>query len=94
FLSAQGCRGKNGICILKNLCHFKPGTLHEIVRDFIINSYAGLSADILRWRPELHSGPDTPRNMALPSTTPTKRESDYLNPTQTGTVIIQTPRIK
>ncbi|OWY93517.1 hypothetical protein PHMEG_00037062 [Phytophthora megakarya] len=47
FLSAQGCRGKNGICIIKHLCHFKPATLPEIVRDFIINNYGGLSADML-----------------------------------------------
>ncbi|OWZ10333.1 hypothetical protein PHMEG_00016830 [Phytophthora megakarya] len=46
FLSAQGCRGKNGICVIKTLCHFKPATLPDIVRDFINNNYGGLASDM------------------------------------------------
>ncbi|KAG7376924.1 hypothetical protein PHYPSEUDO_012545 [Phytophthora pseudosyringae] len=46
FLSAQGCRGKNGICIIKNLCHFKPAALPDSVREFIVSNYGGMSADM------------------------------------------------
>ncbi|EGZ20632.1 hypothetical protein PHYSODRAFT_445428, partial [Phytophthora sojae] len=46
FLSAQGCRGKNGSCVIKHLCHFKPASLPEIVRDFLTQNYGGLSADM------------------------------------------------
>ncbi|EGZ24636.1 hypothetical protein PHYSODRAFT_457561, partial [Phytophthora sojae] len=46
YLSAQGCRGKNGNCIIKNLCHFKPAALPEIVREFIENNYGGLATDM------------------------------------------------
>eukprot|EP00644_Phytophthora_capsici_P016863 jgi/Phyca11/131916/e_gw1.121.35.1 len=47
FLSAQGCRGKNGNCVIKNLCHFKPATVPDIVREFIDKNYGGLSEDLL-----------------------------------------------
>ncbi|OWZ21826.1 hypothetical protein PHMEG_0003578 [Phytophthora megakarya] len=40
FLSAQGCKGKNGNCLIKNLCHFKPTTLPDSVREFIEKNYA------------------------------------------------------
>ncbi|KAE9322445.1 hypothetical protein PF008_g17594 [Phytophthora fragariae] len=46
YLSAQGCRGKNGNCVIKNLCHFKPATLPEIARDFIVKNYGGLASDM------------------------------------------------
>ncbi|KAE9331471.1 hypothetical protein PR003_g14991 [Phytophthora rubi] len=46
FLSAQGCRGKNGSCVIKNLCHFKPAALPENVREFITKNYGGLSVDM------------------------------------------------
>ncbi|OWZ17538.1 hypothetical protein PHMEG_0008514 [Phytophthora megakarya] len=45
-LSAQGCRGKNGKCIIDDLCHFKPATLPDIVREFIEKHYGGLSSDM------------------------------------------------
>ncbi|EGZ08171.1 hypothetical protein PHYSODRAFT_526605, partial [Phytophthora sojae] len=46
FLSAQGCRGKNGKCIIDNLCHFKPAALPDVVRDFTDKNYGGLSSDM------------------------------------------------
>ncbi|KAE9271059.1 hypothetical protein PF001_g28542, partial [Phytophthora fragariae] len=46
FLSAQGCRGKNGNCIINSLCHFKPATLSDAVRGFIAENYGGLATDM------------------------------------------------
>ncbi|KAJ8556596.1 hypothetical protein ON010_g9370 [Phytophthora cinnamomi] len=46
FLSAQGCRGKNGKCIIKNLRNFIPVTLPDVVRDFIDEHYGDLSSDM------------------------------------------------
>ncbi|OWY97582.1 hypothetical protein PHMEG_00031854, partial [Phytophthora megakarya] len=43
FLSAQGCRGKNGNCVIKTLCHFKPATLPDIVCEFINKNYGRLA---------------------------------------------------
>ncbi|OWZ11905.1 LOW QUALITY PROTEIN: hypothetical protein PHMEG_00015014 [Phytophthora megakarya] len=46
FLSALGCQGKNGIRVIRTLCHFKPTTLPDIVRDFINENCGGLALDM------------------------------------------------
>ncbi|ETK82091.1 hypothetical protein L915_12465 [Phytophthora nicotianae] len=46
FLSAQGCRGKNGNCVIKNLCHFKHAAIPDIVRYYIDKNYGGLAEDL------------------------------------------------
>ncbi|OWZ15901.1 hypothetical protein PHMEG_00010386 [Phytophthora megakarya] len=46
FLSRQGCKGKNGNCLIKTLCHFKPATLPDIVREFVEKNYGGVSVDM------------------------------------------------
>ncbi|KAE9078775.1 hypothetical protein PF002_g24646 [Phytophthora fragariae] len=46
FLSAQGCRGKNGNCFIKKICHFKPAVLPDNVRDFITSNHGGLSENM------------------------------------------------
>ncbi|KAL3665200.1 hypothetical protein V7S43_009828 [Phytophthora oleae] len=45
FLSAQGYRGENGNCVIKNLCHFKAATLPDIMREFITKNYGGVATD-------------------------------------------------
>ncbi|OWY99452.1 hypothetical protein PHMEG_00029541, partial [Phytophthora megakarya] len=45
FLSAQGCRGENGNCVIKNLSHFKPANLPNIVREFVTKNYGGVATD-------------------------------------------------
>ncbi|POM63979.1 Hypothetical protein PHPALM_20553 [Phytophthora palmivora] len=49
FLSAQGCRGMNGKCVVDNLYHFKPAILPDVVQDVIDKNYGGLSSGMKRW---------------------------------------------